>query len=79
MGDTDRPAQRGRTSKGDLPLPPRLEQKLEQFRERLWSVKIAEGALAGLVGLGVSFFLVFILDRVLDTPTSLRASVWARP
>lgn len=75
MGDTDRPAQRGRTSKGDLPLPPRLEQKLEQFRERLWSVKIAEGALAGLVGLGVSFFLVFILDRVLDTPTSLRASI----
>lgn len=75
MGDTDRPSLPGRTQKGDLPLPPRLEQKLEQFRERLWSVKIAEGALAGLVGLGVSFFLVFILDRVVDTPAWLRSSI----
>lgn len=56
----------------DLPLPPRLRGTLERFRERLWSIKIAEGALAGLIGLGISYVLVFSLDRVFDTPASLR-------
>ena len=59
----------------DLPLPPRLQGTLERFRERLWSIKIAEGALAGVLGLGVSYLFVFVLDRFIDTPTWLRASL----
>lgn len=65
----------GQPSSDDLPLPPRLRQKLEHFRERLWSVKIAEGALAGLFGLGLSYLLVFSLDRLFDTPLWLRVSL----
>ena len=60
---------------GELPIPPNLKQKLEAFQSRLWSVKIAEGALAGLAGLGISYLLVFILDRLFDTPTALRYSI----
>ncbi len=56
----------------DLPIPPHLQKKLEEFQQRLWSVKIAEGALVGLFGLGISYLLVFSLDRVIETP------VWAR-
>mgnify|MGYP000957076330 CR=1 FL=1 len=74
MGATDRSGETGEAMR-DLPLPPRLQGTLERFRERLWSVKIAEGALAGLLGLGISYLLVFGLDRFFDTPAWLRASL----
>lgn len=76
MGENDR-TKDGGPDPADLPLPPRLQGTLEAFRERLWSVKIAEGALAGLAGLGFSYLLVFVLDRFLDTPVWLRASLLA--
>jgi len=60
---------------GGLPLPPRLQRTLERFRERLWSIKIAEGALAGILGLVISYLLVFALDRFNETPAWLRASL----
>ncbi|MDF1824020.1 MAG: hypothetical protein P1U68_05235 [Verrucomicrobiales bacterium] len=58
-----------------LCIPPHLQEKLEAFQQRLWSVKIAEGALAGLIGLGVTFFTVFAVDRIIDTPLWLRVSL----
>ncbi len=51
MGGNNRPRETG-PAPGDLPLPPRLQGTLERFRERLWSVKIAEGALAGISASG---------------------------
>lgn len=72
MGGANPVKQPGQQSNDDLPLPPRLEEKLEVFKERLWSVKMAEGALAGLVGLCFSYLVVFFLDRFVDTPTWLR-------
>ncbi len=60
-----------------LPIPPGLQSKLEDFRSRLWSVKIAEGALAGVVGLGISYLFVFALDRFVDTPVWLRWAILA--
>ncbi|MDF1812742.1 MAG: hypothetical protein P1V20_11030 [Verrucomicrobiales bacterium] len=55
-----------------LDIPPVLQSKLEEFRSRLWSIKIGEGALAGIAGLILSFLFVFILDRFIDTPVWLR-------
>lgn len=55
-----------------LEIPPVLQSKLEDFRSRLWSVKIGEGALAGIAGLILSFLFVFALDRFIDTP------IWVR-
>ena len=55
-----------------LELPTRLRHKLETYRRRVWLVKLAEGVLAGIFGLVISYLLVFALDRVGDTPVSLR-------
>ncbi|MDA9923943.1 hypothetical protein N9E25_11440 [Verrucomicrobiales bacterium] len=70
-------ATKSREGATDLPIPPNLRAKLEAFQQRLWSVKIGEGALAGLLGLGISYLLVFILDRFIDTPTLLRYAILA--
>jgi hypothetical protein len=53
-------------------LPPDLEAKLTDFRRRVRVVKLAEGILAAVFGLGLSYLLVFVLDRFWETPA------WAR-
>ncbi|MDB6079810.1 MAG: hypothetical protein JWO82_3557, partial [Akkermansiaceae bacterium] len=53
-------------------LPPLLEAKLADFRRRVWIVKLAEGLLAALFGLALSYLLVFALDRFCETPAWLR-------
>ena len=44
-------------------LPPDLELKLAKFRRRVWVVKLAEGVLAAIFGIALSYLLVFVLDR----------------
>ena len=56
----------------DTPLPPILETKLADFRRRVWVVKLAEGVLAAVFALALSYLLVFALDRVMETPSWLR-------
>jgi len=58
-----------------LPLPPALEARLADFRRRVWIIKLAEGLLAAVFGLAVSYLLVFALDRFFDTPGGLRALI----
>ena len=55
-----------------LHLPDSTRQRLTQFRRRVRVIKIAEGILAGLFGLVLSYLAVFLIDRFLDTPVSLR-------
>jgi hypothetical protein len=59
--------------KTELPLI--LETKLADFRKRVWIVKLTEGLLAAAFGLALSYLLVFALDRVMETPVWLRASL----
>ncbi len=56
-------------------LPPILEAKLADFRQRVWTVKLIEGLLAAGFGLALSYLLVFALDRVMETPVWLRAAL----
>lgn len=56
-------------------LPPRTKKALEQYRKRVWIIKLAEGTLAALFGLIISYLIVFGLDRLFDTPTLLRALI----
>ena len=56
----------------EAPIPEGLSKQLEQFKKRLWSIKVAEAILAGCFGLLFSFLLVFGLDRFIETPASLR-------
>jgi cobalamin biosynthesis protein CobD/CbiB len=56
----------------NMKLPSILETKLSDFRRRVWAVKLAEGLLAALFGVGLSYLLVFALDRFFETPAALR-------
>ena len=56
-------------------LPPLLAARLADFRRRVWLVKGAEGLLAGLFGLLLSYAAVFVIDRFFDTPAALRAAI----
>lgn len=53
-------------------IPESLRQQLSDFRRHLWRVKILEAIAAGLIGLLVSFLLVYGLDRVWQTPGWVR-------
>jgi hypothetical protein len=56
-------------------LPPILEEKLAAFRKRVWIVKLTEGLLAAAFGLALSYALVFVLDRLMETPAWLRGAI----
>ena len=60
---------------GTVNLPPRMKAALEQYQKRVWTVKLAEGVLAAIFGILVSYIIVFCLDRVFDTPTLLRVLI----
>ena len=55
-----------------IEIPESLRHQLADFRRHLWRVKILEAIAAGLIGLLVSFLLVYGLDRIWQTPG------WAR-
>ena len=60
---------------GAVNLPPRMKAALEQYQKRVWTIKLAEGVLAAIFGILVSYIIVFCLDRVFDTPTLLRVLI----
>ena len=60
------------SSTNRVELPPRMRTTLEEFRRRVWIIKIAEGLLAAVFGLVVSYLLVLVLDRFWDTSALLR-------
>jgi hypothetical protein len=53
-------------------IPESLRLQLADFRRHLWRVKIVEAVAAGMIGLLVSFLLVYGLDRVWQTPGWVR-------
>jgi hypothetical protein len=61
----------------NIPLPPLLENKLADFRRKVWIVKITEALLAALFGIALSYFLVFVLDRFFETPGWVRLALLA--
>ena len=56
-------------------IPESLHRQLEEFRRHLWRVKIFEAFAAGVVGLLVSFLLVYGLDRIWVTPGLVRLGI----
>jgi hypothetical protein len=56
-------------------IPESLHRQLVEFRRHLWRIKIFEAFAAGVVGLLVSFLLVFGLDRLLETPGWARLAI----
>ncbi len=59
-------------SQHGLQLPESTRLRLVQFQQRVRVVKTAEGILAGLLSLLLSYLAVFVIDRFIDTPATLR-------
>lgn len=56
-------------------LPETTRQRLEEFQSLVRRIKVAEGILAGLFGLALSYIGVFVLDRFVDTSAVVRAII----
>ncbi|MDX1680727.1 MAG: hypothetical protein R3242_08350, partial [Akkermansiaceae bacterium] len=57
-----------RPTSPQVAIPEALRRQLDDFRRQLWRIKVIEAIAAGLIGLLLSFLLVFGIDRM--TPTS---------
>lgn len=66
-----------RSGQDQVSLPSRMTDALKQYQKRVWAIKLAEGALAAIFGLVISYFVVFCLDRLVDTPALLRGGILA--
>jgi len=53
-------------------IPESLRKQLEDYRVSLWKRKLVEAVAAGMVGLLLSFLILYGLDRIWPTP------IWAR-
>ena len=62
--------------KAGLKLPESLQAQLHEFRRRVWTIKSIEAACGAMFGVVVSYLAVFALDRVMDTPSSIRLAVF---
>src|SRR5215472_12854622 len=60
-----------------LQLPEGLKRQLLDFRRRVWLIKMAEAACAAAFAVVAAYLLMFLLDRVFDTPPWLRAALFA--
>jgi len=58
-----------------VPIPESLRLQLEEFRRVLWRIKVQEAVIAGVIGLLVSFLIVYGLDRIWQTPALLRLGI----
>lgn len=56
-------------------IPENLKRLLDEYRRKLWRAKIIEAILAGILGLLLSFLLVFALDRFIQTSAVLRLCI----
>jgi len=64
-------------SDNGLQLPESTRVRLIQFQQRVRVVKIAEGILAGIFGLVLSYLAVFVIDRFINTPAIFRSVLLA--
>ena len=60
-----------------IEMPESLSRQLADFRRHLWRVKVLEAVAAGVIGLLVSFLLVFGLERMFATPGWMRLLILA--
>ena len=56
-------------------IPEGLRRQLDDFRRHLWRLKVLEAVIAGIIGLVFSFLLVYGLDRIWQTPGTVRLGI----
>ena len=62
----------GDSPPGGLALPAALRRQLDDFRGTLWTIKAIEAVCGAACGFFVAWLVLFILDRVTDTPAAGR-------
>lgn len=55
-----------------IQLPDTTRLRLQEFQKQVRRIKLIEGVLAGLFGLALSYVVVFLADRFVDTPALVR-------
>ncbi len=53
-------------------LPEGLRKQIEEFKKKLWKIKVTEAILAGLFGLIFSFLIILGIERLFEMPMWLR-------
>ena len=56
-------------------IPSDLRRQLRSLRRRLWARHLADAACWAVIGWAMAFLLVFLSDRLWDTPRALRLSL----
>ena len=59
-----------------LQLPETLRAQLLDFRRRVWTIKMIEAVAAAVFGLVAAFLVMFVVDRVWETPGGVRAALF---
>ncbi len=60
-----------------IDLPDSLRTQMFEFRKRVWVVKTIEACCGAVFGILLAFLMTFALDRVWDTPASVRLGLFA--
>ncbi len=60
-----------------LQVPATLESQLLNFRRRVWTIKLIEALGIAAFSIGLAYLCTFAIDRLWDTPASVRAAVLA--
>ena len=60
-----------------LALPEGLRRQLDAFRRTVWTIKAIEAFCGALFGVLVAWLVLFLLDRVSDTPAAVRWTLFA--
>ena len=63
------------TERPVLKIPDRMRSKLERYQRKIWTVKLIEGVCAAAFGLLISYLVVFVLDRFVDTSSTARLAI----
>lgn len=59
-----------------IPVPDSLKAQLSSFRGRVWLTKMAEAFALAVAAVLVAFLVVFLVDRIWDTPRTVRLGIF---
>ena len=60
-----------------LELPESLRVKMVSFRRRVWTIKLIEAGCGAVFGVLAAYLVLFVLDRLMDTPAGARGGIFA--
>lgn len=59
-----------------LVVPESLKRQMRGYRDRVWTSKLVEAVVLGVVGVLLAFLTVYVCDRLFDTPRTARLGLF---